>query len=604
MSLVMHKNIFDFITEKENEYQQPISLNGWDWNMKDHVRTSFFYKHGRLLNGNDQDTPVKNITKPLLNLQYRAEDIDVKDIVLYVDNPSAYHLSFLVKKYHDDVFVVENDLDTFIDKTNESKVDYGLGLVKEMKGVKPEVVDLQSIAFCDQTDILKGPIGFKHYLNPDELKDMESKGWGNPANGADVTIDDLIDLSMDKRDESGDNDRENDTPGMYIEVYEIHGVLPKMFLEDTDSDGYVRQMQIVGFYKSKVDNNRHGVTLFKKQVTKNPFKRIERDAIFSRACGYGGAEELVEPQVWTNYSIIRQKEMLDAASKTVLKAIGTDFKSQYPNGLKDVDNLDIIELNAGEDIGQIDTTPKSMALFDTFEDKMMNQAQLAASAQDPLLGTPAPSGTPFRAQERQVIEGKGIHEYRRGQFAKFLEEVYRDWIIPHIVAKITQGVEFLSELSTEEMQYVVERVVDNQTNGMVKEKILNGEIIRPEEVEAFKARAREDFLKGGNKRFIKILKDEFKGQAVRVKINIAGKQKDLSIMADKITNIFRQIIANPQGFQAVMQMPGMAKSFNDLLEVSGMSPVYFSGITAPTEQAGTPSPLQPTLENNQVNQNA
>lgn len=83
--------------------------------MKDHIKTSFYYNHGRLLNGNDEDTPVKNITRPLLNLQFHAENIDVKDVMIYVDDPDDFHLSFLIKKYHDDVFTVENDLDTYFD---------------------------------------------------------------------------------------------------------------------------------------------------------------------------------------------------------------------------------------------------------------------------------------------------------------------------------------------------------------------------------------------------------------------------------------------------------------------------------------------------------
>ncbi len=594
--MVKYKNIFDYIVGQENEYEsQPIIINGWEWSMAEHIKTSFFYKHGRLLNGNDQDTPVKNITKPLLNLQYRAEDIDVKDIVLYVDDPTAYHLSFLIKKYHDDVFVAENDLDTFIDSVNESKVDYGLGLVKDMKGM-PEIVDIQSIAFCDQTDILKGPIGIKHYFNPAELKDMEAKGWGKSENGATMGIDELVTLSEYMKESPGVNEIDNETPGAYIEVYEVHGVLPKHFLDGGESEDFVRQFQIVGFYKN--DAGKQGVTLFRKEEKINPFKNVVRDKIFSRACGFGGAEELVEPQVWTNYSIQRQRDLLEAGSKVVLKGIGTDLKSKFPSGLKNVDNLQILELNEGEDIGQIDTTPKTNVLFKEFEDGMMDQAQLIASAQDPLLGTPAPSGTPFRAQERQVIEGKGIHEYRRGQFAKFLEAVYRDWIIPAIIEKITEGQRFLSELSTEEMQFVADALVENKANEFIKERILQGELITTEEVEQFKATTREVFLKGGNKKFIEILKGEFKNKGIRVKINIAGKQKDLQFAADRIVNLFRQIFANPQGFQAVMQMPGMAKQFNDLLELSGMSPAYFTGLSNP--QAPAPQPLQTELEANEL----
>ena len=108
------KDIYEFIIDKELEFNKGINILGWDWSMAEHIKTSFFYKHGRLLNGNDDDTPVKNIIKPILNMQYWAEDIDVKDIVLYIENPDMYHLSFLVKKYHDDVFIKENNLDSLL----------------------------------------------------------------------------------------------------------------------------------------------------------------------------------------------------------------------------------------------------------------------------------------------------------------------------------------------------------------------------------------------------------------------------------------------------------------------------------------------------------
>ena len=104
------RDIFDYIKQEESRYQLPVNILDWEWCMKDHIKTSFFYKHGRLLTGNTDDKPVKNITKPILNLQYRTEDMDVKDIFIYADDPAKYHLSFLIKKYHDDVFIKENNL--------------------------------------------------------------------------------------------------------------------------------------------------------------------------------------------------------------------------------------------------------------------------------------------------------------------------------------------------------------------------------------------------------------------------------------------------------------------------------------------------------------
>jgi len=581
-----YNTIYDMVEGEEAAFLHPIDINGWNWSFKEHIKTSFYYKHGRLLGGNDENTPVKNITRPLLNLQYRAEDIDVKDIVLYVDDPDSYHLSFLVKKYHDDVFSVENNLDAFIDEWKESKVDYGVGLAKKGKDAKPENVDLQSIAFCDQTDMTKGPIAFKHFFNPSELMSMEDVGWGNPENGANATIQELIDLSETARQNDKLDGVANETPTNYIEVYEVHGSLPLAFLNDNQEDKkYAYQMHIVAFYKVG-NGDRTGVTLFRKKLKTPMLKVTMRDKIYSRCAGFGGAEEVFEDQVWTTYSVIRQKEMLDAASKVILKSVGAELKSRFPNGLKNADNLEIIELNAGEDIGPIDTTPRSMALFDNFEAKLKEHSQETASAFDPLMGKESPSGTPFRSQERQVIEGKGLHEYRRGKYAKDLEEVYRDWIIPYIEDKIVEGTTFLSELTTQEMQYVADRVVDNQAKKFVLDKLFNGEVVTNDQVEFFKDQVRQDFIKGGNKKFIEILKGEFKKKPIRVKINVAGKQKDLALMTDKLVNIFRQIIANPQGFQQLMQMPEMAKTFNDILEYSGLSPIYYAGAKQPQISQG------------------
>ncbi len=81
---------------------------------------------------------------------------------------------------------------------------------------------------------------------------------------------------------------------------------------------------------------------------------------------------------------------------------------------------------------------------------------------------------------------------------------------------------------------------------------------------------------------------------------MAGKSKNLASMTDKIVNIFRFAFSNPAGFAQTMQIPGMAKSFNQILEFSGLSPVDFTGIdklaiAQPAPQA-QPSPMQPDMQ--------
>lgn len=577
MKLSNFTTIFDFITTQEDAYKQAIQLPGnWRWSMKEHIETSYLYSHSQLKNGKDDYTPVKNITRPILNLQHRAEDIEVKDVQIYVDDADKYHLSFLVKKYHDDVFVVENDIDTYFDELNISRIDYGGGLSKQLGSPRPEVVPLHSIAFCDQTDILSGSIGLKHFFSPAQLMAMGARGWGDENNGATATLEDTIELARSEKKETASNDITK-TPGRYIEVYEVHGEFPNYFLDNGDDNTFSNQLHIVCFYQKK-DGNRGYITLFKAKETKSPFKLTQRDTVYGRALGFGGAEELFEAQVWTNYDMIRIQQLLDAASKTILITQDPTLAAKHPSGLKDLDNLELLEEGPGGNTRQLDTFPRNLQVFENSAQNWHEHGKDMGGAQDPVQGKASASGTPFAALQAQIQQGMGLHDYRRGQFAKHLEEVYRDWIIPHIIKEITKGQKFLAELSLDEMQYVSDCLVRNAVNDMVKEKILSGELVPQEEVDAFKQKAAEEFRRKGNKHFIEILKGEFAKVPLAVKVDVAGKSKDLSAQADKITNLFRFAFANPQGFAQVMQIPGMAKSFNRMLESSGLSQVDFAGI--------------------------
>lgn len=575
------KNIFEYILKEESSFYLPINVNEWDWSFADHLKTSFFYKHGRLLTGNTDDKPVKNIVKPILNLQYRTEDIDVKDIVLYVDNPDKFHLSFLLKKYHDDVYLKENNLDDFIDTTKEENIDYGGVIIEDIGQNVPEYHPLQSIAFCDQTDILSGVICFKYFLSPDQLLEMTDRGWGLDSNGADISLEELLVLSQkDEKDKKDKKGAPIKTPGKYVEIYRVSGSMPQYWLEG-EKDNYVYQTQIVAFYIDK-ENEKQGVTLFKKKDNKKRFKVFKRDPINGRALGWGGVEELFDPQVWVNYDKIQIKNMLDAASKTILQTDDGAFAAR--NKLKNMDNLEIAVVEDGKTIRQVDTFPRNASLFDKSSLEWEEHAKTLGDANDALAGKSPTSGTPFALQELVTNTSMGMHDYRMGKYAKWLEEVYRDFIIPKMIKEITKGTKFLSSLSMEEMQEVADKMVEFEAYKFKKEMVLNGETFTDEEVEAKKVEIRKSFM-ADNKKFIEILKEEFKGLPVAININIAGKQKDLSAQVQKLGNIFRQIISNP----AVLDDPRMSKLFNQILESSGLSPIDFA---TPAQQIpqGAPAP--------------
>ena len=568
----MLNDIYSYITTEKTSYELPIDLQGWEWNMKEHIKTAFFYKNGRILSGNSDFKPVKNIVRPILNLQYRTEDLDVKDVVIYINSPDKYSLSFLVKKYYEEVFLKKHNLEDFLDESNESRIDYGLALLYDNGTPVPEVIPLENIAFCDQHDILSGPICFSHNYSPDKLKEMEANHWGDPKFGATVTIDELITLCQ--HEVKNDNSKTADkTPGKYIKVYELHGNLPESFLkENGDPYKYETQTQIVAYYQ-KSDGKKEGVTLFRGKTKMDKFKVIIRDKIAGRACGFGGVEELAEPQVWVNYSQLKFRQMLDSAAKTIFD---TNSPTVANTGrIKDAENMEAVLLEDGEYVKQIDTFPRNISLFEKYIQEWEIHAQKIGAANESLMGETPKAGTPFKLQELITNESRGLHEWRRGKFAKTIEEVYRDWIIPYIEKEVKRDNKFLATLSLDEMEMLADKVI----NKRVYDQYQNGTIAF-DEIEPKKEEMRAEFMKD-NKKFLEWKGSDMENVKLAISISIAGKQKNLSLYTDKLVNVFRQIASAPQ----LLDDPRMAKIFNKILENSGLEPMDFGGLRAPQAPA-------------------
>lgn len=580
------ETIFDYIKKEEVKYGKPVELaDGWYWSMKQHLNRSYLYLNSQFEEDNDNRTlrPFKNIVTPILNIQYRTEGFDVKDIELYVDNKDEYFKSLLVRKFHNK-WSLENGIDAFIDEMVESYCDYGGVLVRKTKNAQPEVIDLRTIAFCNQQDLLNNPFAIRHEFSFSQLREKaEDYSWG--SEGSDIDIEDLIQL-VKKQDK--------DT----VEVYEIHGNLPVEWLNDEDiveiSKKDVQQIQVVAFYHD-MDNNRQYVTLFRKRMPKLPFKFKKRDRRqnHNRALGVGGVEEIFEGQIWTNWNEVKITEMLDAASKTLYKTTDPTFKSR--NNLNNAENNEVFILQEGKDVGQIDTFPRNLAVFNDSVERFWQHAQLVGAAPEALIGEAPTSGTPFKLYEAQQMEGKSLHKYRQGQLAEFMDEIYRDWILPHLGREICNEQKFMQELSADEMQTVVDAVVTKKSNEFKKRMILSMQDVDDELVALYENEVRQETLKKGTKWFFEILKDEMKNVELSVMTNIAGKQKNLALLTDKLVNVLRQYIATPQ----IRQDPEMTKLLNTILESSGLSPILYGGISPIQAQPSTATqPLQAVSEAN------
>lgn len=582
----MYSSISALITAEEENFRLPITVGEhYEWSMKDHIETTVAYFNSQFTEDSAEDRPFKNIVRPILNLQFRTEGFDVKDIDLFVEDSENHHKSLLVKKFHDR-WVREHSIDSFIDDAVETYVTFGGVLVKFYNSPRPEVIPWQTIAFCDQADLLSSPFAIRHFFTPGQLREKEKFGWGDTKKGADMSVEELI-VRAEYARQMVKQGKEDKTPGKNMEVYEIHGVLPDSFLKDDgDANSFSQQFHIVAMYHND-KNGKEYVTLYKGAEDELPFKFLARDKIFGRALGFGGGEELFEAQVWTNYAQIIKKNLLDGASKVLYQTTDAAFANR--NKTTDLETGEILVVDEGKQITQINTTPVNITLFDKYVDEWWVYGQVVGAAQEALRGDQPLSGTPFKSVEFQAAQSLGLHEYRRGKLAVFVEEIYREWILPYLAKEISKGQKFLTELTIDQMEMVADRLVNNEYRKQVVNLILDGQLPpTDEEREVFKQRVREDFMRGGSKRFMEIFKNELHDAPLTVKVNIAGKQKNLASVVDKLTNVFRQIFATP----AILQDPRMMKVFNKIIEYSGLDPIDFSSVGSSAPQVAIQTPEQ------------
>jgi len=591
------KNVFEYIKAEENSFKVtrvPLT-NSKDWNFKEHVERCFNVSNGWFHQGrNDGLRPYDDIVTPIVDVAFRLEGFDVKDIVPYVDDADQAYKSFIIKKFHPD-WAKKHQLDTFIDEVVESSIIYDLVLVKDVNGVRPEVIPLQDIAFCDQTDIMSGPICIKHNYSVSDLLKYKGK-WD------DAKIDEVITMAKASKLVSTAGDQEVKTPGKYIECYELHGMFPETYLKiDGDPDKYVDQMHIVNYYTSK-DGSKNGICIYKgkSKSMDDKFKSLKIDMVRSkgRACGRSIVERLFEPQVWRNYSGIKLKKMLDSS----VNLFQTDSKEFANKKISELKENTVIGHEGGRPITRLDAGLQNVPTIQAYGQQQEASARVLGSASEASLGKNPVSGTPFALQDLIVQQGEGIHQYRQGKIATFFSDVlYKDLILGYLVRDMNSGQRFSEELSLDEMEEISETISTREVNGKVMAKgfdFLEGRTTNAPtpEMQSMMTEVSKANFKKTSRKFFEVINGELKDIPVRVKINIAGKQKNLAAEADKLSKLISNVLVNVEG---IKQIPGIGKAYNQLIEASGLSPIDFSQIIAPKEES-IESPMMPKEVNNMV----
>lgn len=575
------KTILDEVNNQLDDYRsKKIEIvDGLMYSQYDTIKTIEYFSNDKYESGQKddygRDKPFYNINKFRVNVATRATDFDTKNIELVAENTSSYTKSWIMSREVDE-WMKEHKFGKTMNRAGFIRAKYGGAVLKKIE--KNGELDIEVLSwkntFNDQVDIDGGMIGEIHYMSPVKLSKMKDT-WDGLAEH----WDDLMKLA--KTDDTGNKDDYSDER---VVVYEIEGEMPKHYIDETaDDDEYSLQLHYVaGDSKGAI------YILHSQEIKESRYKYIPWMNIDGRSLGIGVVEEGIEAQVWTNDAVQMERDMMSFASKIFYQ---TNDETLEDNAMVEMDNGHIIKLADDGYFKQVNTVPTSFPELSSMVEKWDKQYERTSSTFNAVTGETMPSGTPFRQTAILNQEASSLFSYRREEMGLFYEEVFEQWIIPHLSKKINREHILSSEFTQEQLKTIDTSFSRNRANQWAIEQVLDNKIVTQEKYENAQRMFQSVIAETKDQRFLKIPKDYFKDIAARISIITTGEQRNKAQMFESLANIINVISnsydPNTQQF-TILNNPTLAKLFSKVIEMAdvGISPAEL-GLTNREESSGS-----------------
>jgi hypothetical protein len=473
----------------------------------------------------------------------------------------------------------------------QTRAKYGGVLVKKIEqdgDLRLHVMAWRDMV-TDQVDIRSGVKIFRDYYTPADLKKMTPK-WKN--------VNDAIAAAKKSKEATPNDGTKNETPGAYVPVYFVDGVLPTCYLRGTSEkygddygseDEYERLTFVVVLDESDKEKT-SGATLYAGRMDEDPYKYLEYEKVPGRGLGIGVVEDLFEAQVWTNYTAKQKKDMLDLAGKILFQTSDTSIAAK--NVLTDLEVGEVITTAPNMPITQVNNVPIAYQAIKDLGEDWDKQGERVSSTFNAMTGEDTPATQPWSTTSLLNQQAGSTFEYRREEAGEFLREIFMDWVLPFLVKQIKKDKELTATLEPEELELVSDAIANHEALSFAKEQVLAGNLVTQQDVDAVKAAARESSMKLRRKGF-KDFADIFDEYAALVDVITTGEQKNKVAVMQTIDSAFKFIASMqlPDGRNLVLEDGPMRKLFLQLMEATNViSPLLFSkpGMAAAPAQ---PAPL-------------
>ena len=452
--------------------------------------------------------PFFNIVPAASNVWYRATDLDRKDLRFIPTKASSVVLAFvanvLLQRWMD-----KAKFGIFLNQWGLTLAQYGSAIPKfvEKGGELTASVISWNRAIVDPIDYSALPSIEKFYLTESQLKARKEYNQD--------VVTSLCDALVSR--ETTDRQRK-DNSARFIELYEIHGELPVAHLKKDPKDGdwekYAQQVHIVSYVQEK-DGETKDFTLYSGREAKNPTMITHLKEEDGRTLSIGAVEHLFESQWMVNHAMKNIKDTLDIASRLIFQTADKRYVGR--NVLSSIESGDIFIHEDNKPLTRIANDKPDIVANMNFVSAWQGIGNEIASTPDAIKGNTLPSGTPYSLGAFLGTQANSLFEQFTETKGLYLEEMAREYIIPHLKKKLKnkdEVVAILDDAGIEEIDrmYVPRAAIKNfnkRVGGQIlqnAEAILNGAVpspIQPFNAEVEQGAVREQLSQFGNKRFLK-----------------------------------------------------------------------------------------------------
>lgn len=545
------ETVFDIIRKQEQDYTSgSTQISEYvAFSLKDNVNKIDAYLNSKHVSGATdslgREKPFFNIVTAAVNVWYRATDIDRANIRIKATK-SSDHVAALLADVKSKQWMRDAQFGVFLNEWGRTLARYGSAVVKfvEKDGELTASVVPWNRIIIDPVDFENNVKIEKFYYTPVQLR--KNKAYDQEL------VESLIAAKQSREDLDGNK---KDNKADYIEVYEVHGEMPKSYLTgddiDEEDDTYVQQVHICSFVEGKEKGEYIDYTLYSGRE-KDPYMMTHLIKEDGRSMGIGAVEHLFEAQWMVNHNEKSIKDQLDLASKLVWQTSDPAYQGR---NTYDLDNGSILYHEPNQPLTKLDNNSHDVAPLMNSKVEWQSQGRDVTNTSDAIRGNTMPSGTAARQVEALQQESHSLFELMTENKGLAIEEMWRRFVIPYLKTQLDTSDEIAATLDNQGIKQIDSIYIPNEARRRHFRKAIdtliesNGEEIPTPFDETTEERAIAQELKPlGSQRYFKpsdvedmTWKELFKDFEWTCEVEVTNEAHDKQAVLTSLTTVLQQL---------------------------------------------------------------